>query len=209
MRPAIRRTVIVFAAALTTAAAVWALAHAGSYLQHEDTLRRADAIFVLAGTRFERALEAADLYHEGYAPAILLSPGQVEPAENILRRKGIDLLHEVEQVRDALVGLGIPRDAITVGVGAVDNTAAEAKLLREVAAPRGWRVVIVVTSKYHTRRAGFAMRRGLAGAGITVVVRASRYDPSDPAHWWRHRGDIRRLMQEWPKVLAYRLGLSN
>ncbi|HEY2434307.1 MAG TPA: YdcF family protein [Vicinamibacterales bacterium] len=208
MQPAVRRRLAGLAAALL-ASGVWAFLHAGTYLQHEDDLRHADAIFVLAGTRFERALEGWDLYQEGYAPAILLSPGQDDAAAAIVRAKGVHVPGEAEPVRDALIALGARRDAVTIAEGVVDNTAAEALMLGETARRRGWHDVIVVTSKYHTRRAGFAMRRALAGTDLRIIMRASRYDGSDPAHWWRHRGDVRWLMQEWPKLLAYRLGLAS
>jgi hypothetical protein len=65
-----------------------------------------------------------------------------------------------------------------------------------------------VTSKYHTRRSAFAFRRGLEGTGVQVVMRASRYDLSDPARWWRHRSDLRFVLSEWQKLLAYYLGLQ-
>ena len=195
-------------ASMAVVAAVWIPLEGGRYLQHEDPLQHADAIFVLAGSRLERALEAADLYGGGYAPAIVLSPGREEPAEMVARARGIRFPRDADALRDALVSLGIPRDAIIIGSGSVDSTAGEGSMLRTLTTGRGWRSVIVVTSKYHSRRTGFAMRRALAGTGVTIVVRASRYDPADPARWWRHRGDVRFLMEEWPKLIAYWLGLS-
>jgi uncharacterized SAM-binding protein YcdF (DUF218 family) len=206
-RRLVRRTLIVLAA-VALAAAAWLLIRGGRYLQHEDPVRRADALFVLAGSRLERSLEAADLYRAGYASVIALSPGREEPAEVVARSRGIRFPRETEVIREALVGAGVPRNAIVVGDGSVDNTAEEGTMLRALTISRGWRTVIVVTSKYHTRRTGFAMRRALAGTGVEVIVRASRYDPADPAHWWRHRRDVRSLMEEWPKLIAYWLGLA-
>ena len=208
MRRAVRSTLIVLAAAALLLPA-WGLFQGGRYLQHEDPLRRADAIFVLAGGRLERSLEAVDLYQAGYAPLIVLSPGLGEAADAVARARGIRLPNENELLRDALTGSGVPREAFLIGPGRVDNTAAEGSMLRALASARGWRTVIVVTSKYHTRRAGYAMRRALAGAPVEVVMRASRYDRSDPARWWRHRTDIRWLVDEWPKLIAYRLGLAD
>jgi uncharacterized SAM-binding protein YcdF (DUF218 family) len=207
MRPAARRTLILLslAAALT---AVWALFEGGRFLQREDALQHADAIYVLGGSRLERPLEAVDLFKAGYAPVILLSPGQEEEAVAIVRNRGVAVPRDIDSVLDALAGLGVPRSALIVGNGSVDNTAEEGAMLKAEAAQRGWRTVIVVTSKYHTRRAGFAMRRALDGTGVAVVVRATRYDLSDPARWWRRRRDVRLLIEEWPKVIAYRLGLS-
>jgi len=102
--------------------------------------------------------------------------------------------------------LGVPASAILQPPESVDNTGQEANMLRAMAQERHWRRVIVVTSKYHTRRAGFAFRRGLEGTGAVPIVRASRYDASDPAQWWRRRADFRFAGSEWVKLLFYRLG---
>ena len=188
--------------------AVWLLIYGGRYLQHEDPLVKADAIFVLSGTRAERPLEAFDLYNQGYAPVVVLSPGRPEPGEVMLRNRGIRFPIEVELERDVLVQLGVPQSAIIATDGYVDNTAEEANLLRAMVKANHWRRVIIVTSKYHTRRAAFAFRRGLEGTGAEVIARASRYDTSDPARWWRTRADFRFASSEFQKLLAYRLGLG-
>lgn len=202
-----RRMVLALLAVAATAA-IWLLVYGGRYLQHEDPLQKADAIFVLAGTRTERPLEAIDLYKEGFAPMVVLSPGRPEEGEDLLRRRGIRFPSEVELERDVLLQSGIPAGAIISTSGYVDNTAQEANLLRAMVTARGWRRVIIVTSKYHTRRAAFAFRRGLEGTGAQVVMRASRYDVSDPARWWRYRSDFRFASSEWQKLIAYRLGLG-
>jgi uncharacterized SAM-binding protein YcdF (DUF218 family) len=89
----------------------------------------------------------------------------------------------------------------------VDNTAGEATMTRLEAQRRGWRRVIVVTSLPHTRRTAHAMRRVLGPAGIDVQVRATRYDTFAPSAWWRSRSSVRWMLIEWPKLVAYRLGL--
>lgn len=189
-------------------AAAWFLSYGGRYLQHEDPLQKADAIFVLGGTRAERPLEAIDLYKEGYAPIVILSPGMVEDAEVLLRKRGVQFPRQDELQRDALVQSGLPAAAVFSTGADVDNTAQEAGLLRAIVQARGWRRVIIVTSKYHTRRAAFAFKRGLEGTGAQVMMRASRYDSSDPARWWHYRSDFRFVVSEWQKLVAYRLGLQ-
>jgi len=193
---------------LSAVAVIWLLYYGGRYLQHEDPLQKADAIFVLAGTRLERSFEAVDLYKEGYAPLIILSPGRPDSGEALLRQRGIRFPSEPELVRDVIVQMGIPATAVVATNGYVDNTAQEADLLRSMVTTNRWRRVIIVTSKYHTRRAAFAVRRGLDGTGVEVVMRATRYDKSDPARWWRIRADLRFASSEWQKLIAYRLGLG-
>ena len=184
----------------------WFVIYGGRFLQHEDPLQKADAIFVLGGTRAERPLEAIDLYKEGWAPYIVLSPGQLEVSESVLEQRGVPFPRESELVRDAMVRLGVPREAFLPTTGYVDNTSEEANLLRAMVKARHWHRVIVVTSKYHTRRAGFAFRRGLEHTGAEPIVRASRYDLSDPARWWRIRPDFRFAGSEWLKLIFYRFG---
>jgi len=193
---------------LAAAVAIWLPVCGGRYLQHEDPLRKSDAIFVLSGTRVERLLEAVDIYKAGYAPAVVVSPGIIEDAEVALRARGIRFPADADLERDLLLQLGVPASALIKVEGYVDNTAQEANLLRSMATTNHWRRVIIVTSKYHTRRAAFAFRRALEGTGTEVVMRASKYDPSDPANWWRSRPDFRFASSEFQKLLAYRLGLG-
>jgi uncharacterized SAM-binding protein YcdF (DUF218 family) len=179
---------------------------AGPILSIEDPLEKADAIFVLAGSRAERWLEARDLLKEGYAPHILLSAGLHEEAETVLAREGLHMPSEAEFAKKALVTLGVPESSVTILEGRPDNTSDEGELLRTQATARGWRTVIVVTSKLHTRRAALAMRRALKGTPVRVVMRATRYDDTDPARWWQRRRTIREVVYEVPKLIAYTLG---
>ena len=207
MRPGLRRSLFVAVILLAIGAAAF-LAYGGRYLQDEDPLQKADAIFVLAGTRAERLLEGYELYKAGYAPVMLLSPGRPEPGERILKERGLSYLLEVEQQRDVLLQSGVPATAVIAEAGYVDNTAQEAELLRRYVQSRGWKRVIVVTSKFHVRRTSFAFRREMNGTGCEILTRASRYDPADPAKWWRTRADFRYGITEWQKLVAYRLGVG-
>jgi uncharacterized SAM-binding protein YcdF (DUF218 family) len=92
--------------------------------------------------------------------------------------------------------------------GRPDNTAEEADQLRDVALARGWRTVIVVTSKLHTRRSSVALRRSFRDTPVRIVMRATRYDDDDPARWWRKRRTIRNVVYEFPKLVAYLIGLG-
>jgi uncharacterized SAM-binding protein YcdF (DUF218 family) len=195
-------------AVLGAAALVCFLPFAGRYLVTEDALERSDAIVVLAGARAERWLEAVDLYRAGWAPHILLSRGRIEDAELKLQEMGIQFPEEAVLVRDAMVQMKIPPEAIAFIPGAIDNTAGEAAATRAIAAAAGWRRVIVVTSKYHSRRTRFAFDREFRGVAIRVLVRPSRYDTVTPERWWTRRADVRYVTSELQKLLAYRLGLG-
>jgi uncharacterized SAM-binding protein YcdF (DUF218 family) len=185
------------------------LPFAGRFLVREDPLEKADAVFVLAGSRVERWLEAYDLHRERWSPRIMVSPGPVDAVEARLHAIGVKLPREGDLVRDALLQLGVADDVVRVLPGSVDNTAAEAVLLRRQLDGTGWQRVIVVTSKYHTRRVRFAFRREFAGTPVRIIVRASRHDDSEPAWWWRHRADVRFVTSELQKMAGYALGVAD
>ncbi len=202
------RRVLVVLLVLGAAALAWLLLYGGRFLQHEDPLEHADAIFVLAGSRLERPLEGADLYKAGWAPRIVLSPGYVEPAERLARANGIVFASYSDFVKNAFVQLGVPAPVIITDDSSLDNTASEANLLRKMVIAHHWTRIIIVTSKYHTRRSRFAFRRGLEGTGAKAIVHASRYDTSDPAHWWHRRPDVREAGHEWVGLILYWCGLA-
>jgi uncharacterized SAM-binding protein YcdF (DUF218 family) len=208
LRRAIAR-VCLAAGGLALAALLCFLPFAGRFLVREDPVESSDVIFVLAGARVERWLEGYELYREGRAPLILLSPGPTSPAEIELRSRGVRFPTEGEIARDALLQLGVSAEATRVLPGVVDNTAQEAQVLHDMSRSQTWRRIIVVTSAYHTRRARFAFAREFRGSSIQIVVRASRFDGSEPARWWRHRSDIRFVTSELQKLVLYGLGLGS
>lgn len=202
------RRVLLVAAALVLAAGLYGFIQLGSFLAAEDRLDKADAIVVLSGTPMRRPLEAADLFLAGYAPRVVLTRETRDAGELALAERGVPVPENVEVVRDVFVTLGVPRDAIIIPPTIHDSTAAEAVTLRALASRHGWRRVIVVTSPYHLRRAGFALRRELGGTGVQVIMHGTRYELSQPGTWWQRRSDVRTIVSEVPKLIAYMAGLG-
>ena len=181
----------------------------GRFLVVEDPLTKADAIFVLGGSRLERPLEALDLYRNGWAPHILLSSQEADGGERALRARGIAVMSEPDFQRTTLVSLGVPASAVSILNDDQPSTADEAMTLARVAVERHWSRVIVVTSKMHTRRTALTMRRRAASAGVSIDVRGSRYDPMDVDHWWRKRSDLRFVILEVQKLTLYWIGAAD
>lgn len=193
---------------VVVALGLYGFVHLGSFLAKEDALQHADAIFVLSGSTIVRPLEGADLYLAGYAPRIVLSRDQPAGGMPALAARGILFITAVTRTHGMLLQLGIPHEAIVIPERIHRNTAAEAVTLREMAADEGWRRVIIVSSRYHLRRAGFAFRRELRGTDVQVLMRSTRYENFAPNRWWQRRVDIRAIVGELPRLLAYLLGLG-
>ena len=188
--------------------AAFALPRAGSWLVVQDPLEKADAVYVLGGTLYERPLEAVDLYREGWAPRIMLVRQMADFGEAELVKRGLPYPREVDVQIDVLGRLGIPRDAIVI-IDPADSTADEADHLRAVVTRDRLSRVIVVTSKQHTRRARMVMRRRLDGTGTQLIMRYSRYDRSDVDRWWARRGTLRFTLFEYQRLFGYWTGLAD
>ena len=205
-----RRFAIILGTVIVLAGiAGWRIVTLGQLLHHEDALQKADVIFVLAGTRMERVAEGGDLWLEGWAPKILLSRPERDGGEIALVRRGVAIPSELDLQRDALVAMGVPAAAIE---GLDDEqlaTAMESTQLFELARARGWRTIIVVTSKLHTGRARLAIERRFSGTGVQIVMRGSRYDPSNVERWWTRRGTFRFVLFEAQKMFAYWIGAAD
>jgi uncharacterized SAM-binding protein YcdF (DUF218 family) len=194
--------------ALVIAAGAWTFSGLGRFLATEHPLQKADAIFVFAGSLAERPLEAADLFQEGYAPRIVVTRATIDQATFELGKRGVRIPTQFDLNRDVLLQLGIPASVLVTPTFVHDNTGEEARTLRELAIAHNWRVVILVSSKYHLRRLTLAAKRALRGTNVKVLAKGSRYDESAPARWWTRREDIRWVVSEVPKLVAYAVGFG-
>jgi uncharacterized SAM-binding protein YcdF (DUF218 family) len=195
-------------AILLLAFSVYALPRLGRFLVAEDPLTKADVIYVLSGARFERMLEAVDLYKAGWAPKIMLSVGIYDWGELELREKGIAYPHEADIQIQVMGQLGVPPQDIIVLDQQQDSTHDEAMALVEQARRHHWSTVIVVSSKQHTRRARMEMNRTAGREGLTIVMRATSHDRSDVDRWWANRGTLRFTLFESQRLLTYWLHLA-
>ena len=119
----------------------------------EDSPRSADAVVVLAGDAAERIPRGLELVESGVAPSLVLS-----------REPGRKWSHW----RDLCT-----RRSVVCFSADPYSTAGEADAVARLAARRGWRSIVVVTSRYHLFRARLLFRRCLPGR---VSVVSADYD---------------------------------
>jgi uncharacterized SAM-binding protein YcdF (DUF218 family) len=165
----------------------------GQWLVVEDPVARVRAIAVLSGKMPLRAMEAAKLYREGYAPDVWLTHAS-EPGET-LKRMGIPFEGEEVYNTRVLIHEGVPAEAIHVLDPPIVNTADEIKVIGTALAREKDRSVLLVTSKAHTRRVRLLWRK-LAPRDCRAIVRAASDDPFDARHWWRSTSDIFDVVRE-------------
>jgi uncharacterized SAM-binding protein YcdF (DUF218 family) len=165
----------------------------GRWLVVEDPLVKARAIVVLSGAMPLRAIEAAKLYRQGYAPEIWLTHS-AEPGET-LEEMGIPFAGEDHYNTRILIHEGVPAEAIHVLEPPIVNTADEIRVIGATVRRGKGGAVILVTTKAHTRRVRLLWRR-LAPHQGRAIVRAATGDSFDPRRWWRTTSDALDVLRE-------------
>jgi uncharacterized SAM-binding protein YcdF (DUF218 family) len=167
----------------------------GSFLVVEDPLQPAVAIVVLGGQSPFREMEAARLFSQGWAPKVMLIPGRIREEQEALSELGLKITEGWEISRYVLLKTGVPPSAIIVAEGRAGATMEELKVIAEATAGDK-KPVILVSSKYHTRRVRLTWNHVTDGASPAIVRAASR-DPFDPARWWRERRFALSVVREY------------
>ena len=167
----------------------------GGYLVHDEQPKQADLAFVLAGdANGNRILRAAELVRQGYVPKVLVSgPGP---------QYG---LYECDLAIPFAVKAGYPEsyflhfhhDAHSTQEEAV-NAGAELHRL-------GARHVLLVTSDFHTRRAGRILRAAVPDVEFTVIAAPDKYFSA--SSWWHNREARKTFLVEWEKTVGTWFGL--
>jgi uncharacterized SAM-binding protein YcdF (DUF218 family) len=165
----------------------------GRWLDKEDPPQKAAAIAVLSGRMPSRALEAARLYNQGYAPQIWLSYS-VEPGAT-LEKFSVPYAGEEFYDRMLLLHQGVPDSAIHILAPPIVNTADEMRTFGQALRKENLHRIIIVTSKVHTRRAAALWKRLSAKDG-EAIIRGASGDGDDPAYWWRSTGDALDVVRE-------------
>jgi uncharacterized SAM-binding protein YcdF (DUF218 family) len=166
----------------------------GTFLMTADPLRPAQAIVVLGGHLPFRAIEAASLYHAGWAPEVWVTCGALHAEDEALARMGIDRTPEHIYSREVLQHLGVPARAIRILPERVNNTAEEVRAIAGAMGSGDRKRVILITSKYHSRRVKTIWRA--LGGGHDAIVRYTKDDPFNPDRWWANTGDAMAVARE-------------
>jgi uncharacterized SAM-binding protein YcdF (DUF218 family) len=181
----------------------------GRYLITEHPLAKAGLVLVLSGQTLLRVPEVARIYHEGYAPKILLTRELRERGSEELLRLGIRFPDSQENALTILEALRVPRSAILTIQERADSTRSEMQTVARFLNAHPVKSMIIVTSKGHTTRAYKIFSTGL-GPGVRLIMRPVPNDPFDPARWWHDRLDAKDVLHEYEALADFwRLRLWN
>ncbi len=202
MRTGHRRALLTTAGVLVialVAPVAWVQGVGRAHTRAIDDVPSVDAIVVLgAGLRPDgtpstylrrRLAAAADLYAAGAAPTVILS-GDAHDTP------GGGSYDEPASMRDWILDLGVPDDALVLDREGFDTTAT----CRRAGDVYGARTAVVITQDYHLPRALFSCARaGLDAVGVGVSAASATR-----AQWlWWH---VREVPASWKAAAREALG---
>jgi uncharacterized SAM-binding protein YcdF (DUF218 family) len=162
----------------------------GSYLIRAEAPSKADIILVLAGDgRGDRILKAAELVKEGYAPQAIVSGPDGEYG-----------YYECDLAIPFAVKAGYPESYFIHLENTARSTREEVRVAVVELRRRGAHRILIVTSDYHTHRAGRIYREEAPDLDIHMIAAPDKYFSADG--WWHNREGRKTFFFEWAKTLA-------
>ena len=180
----VRRLLAAAGSVIFLFAVFWVLM-AGRLLVRNDDPGHPQAVVVLAGDgQGYRLASGVQVFHDTGATRLVV---------DIVDLRSI--YDPVPMMTAYATSHGVPEEALRF-VGPNASTTEEASAIAGLAQRCGWSAVTIVTSPFHTRRAGWYFSRALPGLDVRVVPDGEDYNA---AAWWSDPGDRESTILEWVK----------
>lgn len=162
----------------------------GNSLMRAGPPVKADAALVLAGDTFgDRVTRAAELERDGYVPKVFVSGPD-----------GMYGRYECDLAIDYAVERGYPKSYFIGLRHQGKSTREEAAAVLPELRRQNVRTLDLVTSDYHSARAGSIFRELCKGIDIHVVATGDHTFKLD--RWWDYREGRKTVALEWLKTVA-------
>lgn len=179
----------------------------GQFLEETtENLHPADGAVVLStGVDYTaRLIEAARLYEKGLARKIIINGDRKSAILKQLEEQGYTAachwsVHPISILKFLKVK---EQDIIVVDAPDAYDTVSEAAITGAVLREQGLLELIITTSRFHTRRAGYIWQAAFDGV-FMIQVAAARDDPFRPDTWWHDGRQVRQVLAEYGAWLYY------
>lgn len=148
----------------------------------------ADAAIVLSGEISERVDYAVKLFHQGLAKYLVLSgntPG-----------------FTISQMEQLALGAGVPKNKIILESDS-NSTYENALGCRQIFFKNGFKKGLLVTSSYHSRRAGWIFKKIFKNDKIKIITCAAPDSWFQKEKWWQKSGHVLILKREYERLGWY------
>jgi uncharacterized SAM-binding protein YcdF (DUF218 family) len=178
----------------------------GEFLIYDDPCEGSDAAVVLnTGLEYyPRLIEAASIYKKGLTEKIIINGNRKTNSLRDIESMGFESCCPwYEDSLRILEILGVPRyDVMAVSAEDAYDTVSEAKAVGNEVVKKGFKNIILITSKFHTRRAAHIWKEIFKNK-LEVTSVSAKTDPFDPASWWKQGRQIRWVLAEYGAWIFY------
>jgi uncharacterized SAM-binding protein YcdF (DUF218 family) len=183
------------------------LRRAGMFLLEGDVAAKADVAVVVRGDeiRFDRALKAAGLFHDGFIDRIYVSSALDDLAARALADKAVRVASGQDNIVSVLVQQGVPCERIMVdGSMPGGGTDGEMRRLRAFMKSSGLTSALLVTSWFHAHR----LKRTAAAVLPEFRIAVIAADPPAAQDWWRRRYVAQTVFEEYVKLALSTMAIT-
>ncbi|HYM11231.1 MAG TPA: YdcF family protein [Bryobacterales bacterium] len=182
---------VALVAALYLGRTLW-LRGIGEFLVRAEPPQAADLGVVLAGDGYgHRILKGVELVRQGYVRQLLVDGP-----------RGMYGFDESQLAIHYAVDEGAPPGIFIPFPIQARSTVAEARMVDAELRKRGVHKALIITSNFHTRRAGSVFRH-FGSAGIQYIVVAAPDEDFAPGDWWRSREAQKVVFFEYAKLFHW------
>jgi len=172
----------------------------GQFTIRDDQLIKSDVVVVLntGSGIYPRLMAAADLYKKKYAAKVLVNGNRKNSTIRKLEAMGYIPAAPWYANRVKILNLlGVPdKDIIIVNGEDAYDTISEAALVGAYLLEHNLHYIIVTSSKYHTKRAGYIWEKQFKDK-MSIIIHPAAEDPFEASSWWQQGRQIRWVMAEY------------
>ncbi len=178
----------------------------GDFLVYDDSPDSSDAAVVLnTGLEYyPRLIEAASIYKKGLVKKIIINGNRKTDSLRDIEAMGFKSCCPWYEDRVRILEiLGVPGyDVIPVSAEDAYDTLTEAEAVGGELVNQNYKRIILITSKFHTRRAAHIWKQ-IYEEKLEVSSVSAKTDPFDPAAWWKYGRQVRWVLAEYGAWIFY------
>ena len=172
---------------------------AGNLLIAEDELEQVDAIFLLGGGAYDRVRETAKLLDQGIADKVICTGVWIPGVLKLLHNE----YAEAELSKIGLVkNYGVPDENVKAIVKGT-STKEESEIILAYCKKHAYKTVVILSSKFHTRRVRNIFKPLLEAENIKVIVHGAPSSVYRESEWWKYEAGMIMVNNEYMKHIYY------
>lgn len=169
----------------------------GNFLIVEDTSQSVDASFILSGSVMERTKEAMKTYR--IESPFFVCMGSTVSSD--LEAYG-EIRTDAELCRDAFLRQGADSSDVRILKRGM-STFEESEEILGYSLAQGYKRIMIISSKFHTRRIKRVFRKKFREKGIEVIIRGANPLDYKTDTWWQEESGMIFVTNEYLKLLYY------